>query len=260
MATAEEAAVPDVSPAPIAVHVEDLDIRYRVYAERHLGLADLVARGFRRRESTNVHAVRSVSFAVREGEVVGIVGRNGSGKSTLLQAIGGLIPPSLGSVLVRSDPVLLGVGAVLKPQLSGRRNIHLGCLALGLTSDEIETEMPRMERFCGLGEAMDRPMATYSAGMKARLAFAVATVRAPGILLIDEALAVGDRKFRTHSLRRIREFQAQAKAILMVTHNLNEVRSTCTRAIWLDQGKIKMDGDVESVLEAYIADEDDGSF
>lgn len=258
MAVAEQVASEpaDCEPRPYVVVVEDLHVSFKVFSERDLGLGHMVTRGFQRRESTFVHAVRGASFRISEGEVVGIIGSNGSGKTTLLQSIGGLIPPSSGQVLVRSSPVLLGVGAVLKPQLTGRRNIVLGCLAMGMTSAEIEEEMPAIEKFCGLREAINRPMETYSSGMKARLAFAVATVRVPDILLIDEALAVGDRKFKKRSLRRIRLMQEQAKTIIMVTHNMNEVQTTCNRVIWMNDGAVVMDGAVEEVLEAY---DEDGS-
>lgn len=233
------------------VLVRDLHVRYKVYADRHLTLRRLVSQRFSGREATHVHALRGVSFDIRRGEAVGIVGSNGSGKSTILAAIAGLLPPTSGVVLVRSQPLLLGVNAALKPELSGRRNIVIGSLAMGLAMNEVRAELDQVADYTELGDALDRPLRTYSSGMRARLAFAIATLRTPEILLIDEALAVGDRSFRAKSLERVREMQQEAGTILMVTHNLNEIRSTCSRAIWIDQGEVRHDGDVEDVLDAY---------
>ena len=155
---------------------------------------------------------------------------------------------------VRAQPTLLGVNAALKPELSGHRNIVVGGLAMGLKLTEVRAHMDDIAEFTELGEALDRPLRTYSSGMRARLAFSIATIHTPEILLIDEALAVGDKKFRAKSLARVREMQAEAGTIVMVTHNLDEVRKTCTRAVWLDQGILRMHGEVEPVLEAYESD------
>lgn len=245
---------PPPGTAPVTVAVDGLHVKYKVYADRHLTLRRLVAQRFGGRDATIVHAVRGVSIVVHEGEAVGIVGANGSGKSTLLAAVAGLLPPSEGRVLVSSQPTLLGVNAALKPELSGRRNIVIGALAMGLTMTEVDAELEAVTEYTELDDsALNRPLRTYSSGMRARLAFAVATLRTPDILLIDEALAVGDRYFRAKSLERIREMQADAGTILMVTHNLNEIRSTCSRAIWIDQGEVHADGPVEDVLAAYEA-------
>lgn len=237
--------------APPAIVVSDLHVNFKVYADRMFTLRQLLMGGMRARVAQEVHAVRGVSFQVGVGEVVGVIGANGSGKSTLLRAIAGLLPPSSGSVMVRSQPVLLTVAAALKPELSGYRNITLGCLAMGLPMSEIRERIDDVAEFAELGDALSRPLRTYSSGMRARLAFAIATLQHPDLLLIDEALAVGDRQFRAKSLARIRELQAEAASIVMVTHNLNEIRTTCSRAIWLDDGRIRMDGDTETVLTAY---------
>ncbi|MGA9276985.1 ABC transporter ATP-binding protein [Ilumatobacter sp.] len=243
----------DSSRAPVAVEIEDVDITYKVYEEKYFSARDLVTRGFRGRTSIEVHAVKSVSFDVHVGEAVGIVGSNGSGKSTLLRAIAGLQSLAAGSIRVRGDVSLLGVGAALKPLLSGYRNVMLGGLAMGLEPDEVREKMDEIIDFSGLGAAMGRPMNTYSSGMRARLAFSIATLRVPDILLIDEALAVGDKDFRERSLQRVREIQAAAGTIVMVTHNLNEIRNTCSRVAWLDQGRLVALGDVAEVLERYEA-------
>lgn len=235
------------------VVVSNLHVQYKVYADNRMTLRRLVSQGFRGREATIVHAVRDVSFTAYQGDAIGIVGSNGSGKSTLLAAVAGLLPPAAGSVLVRSQPALLGVNAALKPELSGWRNIYIGALALGIPMAEIRAEIDSVAEYTELGEALNRPLKTYSSGMRARLAFSIATLRTPEILLIDEALAVGDKGFREKSLARVREMQAEAGTILMVTHNLGEIRATCNRAIWLENGGLMLDGDVDEVLAAYEA-------
>jgi teichoic acid transport system ATP-binding protein len=241
------------SNAPLAVEINQVDIKYRVYEEQYFSARELFARGFKGRTSIKVHAVKSVSFDVRIGEAVGIVGSNGSGKSTLLRAIAGLQSLESGSIRVRGEVGLLGVGAALKPTLSGYRNVFLGGLAMGLSRKEIDDRMTEIVEFSGLGEAMGRPMNTYSSGMRARLAFSIATLRTPDVLLIDEALAVGDKEFREKSLQRINDIRAAAGTVIMVTHNLNEIRETCSRAVWLEHGVLQANGPAEDVLGQYEA-------
>jgi teichoic acid transport system ATP-binding protein len=235
----------------LSVKVEGLRIEYKVYEDQPLGFRDLVSRGFKSRRSTLVRAIDRLDLEVRVGEALGIVGSNGSGKSTLLRAIGGLQSPTEGRILVRGEPHLLGVGAALQPALSGYRNVILGGLAMGMSRDEVNSALPEVEEYSGLGEAMARPMKTYSSGMRARLAFSIATLRVPDVLLIDEALAVGDREFRQRSLDRINEIRENASTVIMVTHNLNEIRQTCDRAVWLDRGRLRADGSVAEVLDLY---------
>lgn len=240
-----------------SVVVNDLHVSYAVYEEQRLSMKELAARGFRRRQSRSVEAIRGVSFEVAIGEAVGIVGSNGSGKSTLLRSIAGLQTPTSGSVLVRSQPRLLSVGATLQPKLSGYRNIVLGSLATGIPMRDVEEQINDVIEFAELEGAIDRPLRTYSSGMRARLAFGIATIQSPDIMLIDEALAVGDRRFKRKSLKRIRQMQANAGTIIMVTHNMNEIRKTCSRALWMDEGRIVMDGEMSEVLEAYTDDDPD---
>jgi teichoic acid transport system ATP-binding protein len=241
------------SDADLSVHVRGLHVRYRVYEERPLATRELLRRGLRPRRAIEVHALRGVDLDVVRGEAVGIIGANGSGKSTLLRTIAGLQPLSAGDVLVAGQANLLSVNAALKPQLSGYRNVMLGGLAMGLTVEEIESEMESVIEFSGIGDAINRPMQTFSSGMNARLAFSIATLRVPDVLLIDEALAVGDNVFRERSLERINEIRSHANSVLMVTHNLNEVRKTCSRAVWLDHGQIVENGPVDEVLANYEA-------
>lgn len=244
------------STTPTAVLIEDVHVRYRVLEQQQLGLADIVKRGMRSRRSIEVHAVRGVSLEILTGESVGLLGPNGSGKSTLLRCIAGVQTLASGRVLVSGKPQLLAVNAALDPKLSGRRNIFLGGLAMGLTKAEIENRIGEVVDFAELVDAIDRPMRTYSSGMKARLTFSIATMSEPPILLIDEALAVGDKRFRRKSLERINQIRERASTVVMVTHNLNEIKSTCSRAVWLADGQIVMDGPTDDVVKAYEASED----
>lgn len=236
--------------------IRDLCVSYRVYEDLP-SARSFVSRTLRRRTRTTVDAVRSVTMDFHAGEAVGLIGANGSGKSTLLRTVAGLQPKTSGHVYVSSQPQFLGVAAALKLRLSGYQNVYLGGLAIGLGKAEIDDRMHEVIEFCGLGTAMSRPMQTYSAGMRARLAFSIATLRTPEILLLDEALAVGDRSFRDRSIARINEIKEHANTILLVTHNLSEIRKTCSRAIWMKDGRVERDGGVDDVLSAYEAFVDD---
>lgn len=236
----------------LAVHVVDVDVHYRVFEDQGRSIRDLIQRGPRR--AVDVHALKGVSMDVAVGESVGIVGSNGSGKSTLLRTIAGVQPLTSGQVLVRGEAHLLGVGAALKPTLSGRRNVLLGGLAMGMDRTEIEQRLPEVVEFAGLAESINLPLNTYSVGMRSRLAFAIATLRTPDVLLVDEALAVGDRAFRERSLERLAQLRDGASAVVLVTHNLNEIRRVCTRAVWLERGVVRADGLVSDVLDLYTTD------
>ena len=232
------------------MRVDDVHVSYRVYDDPETGLKQIVAGGRRRRFRT-IRALRGVSFDLRRGETLGVIGPNGSGKSTLLAAMTGLLPLESGWIRGSSRPALLGVSAALRPSLSGRRNIMIGGLALGMTREEVRERLDEIADFAGLGDFLDLPMRTYSSGMRARLLFAIATVRIPEVLLIDEALAVGDQQFRIRSRRRIDEIRAAAGSVVLVTHDLAEVTDGCDRAIWLDAGVIRGQGDPAEVAAAY---------
>jgi teichoic acid transport system ATP-binding protein len=241
----------DAPLPPLSVVVDRVSIRYQLFQEGRVGLRSVVSRGFQGRAKREIHAVENVSFEVRQGESVGLVGANGAGKSTLLAGIAGLLPLTKGAVYARTRPTLLGVAAALQSGLSGRRNIYLGGLALGLSRRQIEQRERQIIEFSGLEDFIDLPMRAYSSGMRARLQFSIATAVAPEILLIDEALSVGDRQFRRRSAKRIDEIRAHAGTIFLVSHNLDEVRRSCTRAIWLDHGVMLMDGLADDVVDAY---------
>lgn len=233
------------------VVIDDLYVTYRVYEERRTRMREVVARGFKSRAYREIQAVRGVSLTAYAGEAVGVIGRNGSGKSTLLRAAAGLLPATRGAVYARYQPSLLGVGAALNASLSGRRNIILGGLALGLSLAEIEEQVDSIVEFADLADFIDLPLKAYSTGMRARLHFAIATAVKPEILLIDEALAVGDQDFKERSWTKIRELQAAAGTIFLVTHSLGEIKNMCQRAIWLDGGRVVEEGPAQKVVAAY---------
>ena len=232
----------------VAIRCTDVHVRYSIRSGRPL-LRDLL-RG-NRPAVTTVDAVRGVTLEVAVGECVGIVGPYGSGKTTLLQAMTGVLPLSSGALRVRSLPTFLGVKAALRPRMTGRANIRIGLLAQGLRRYEVEARLDDVIQFTDLGPSIDLPMETYSSGMRARLHFAIATALTPEILLVDEALAVGDRAFREKSARRLEEHRSAAGTVLLVSHNLNEIRRSCERVIWLDQGRMVLDGPTDEVLGAY---------
>ncbi len=240
------------------VVVEDLHVYYRIRTKVKSkqivvkqNLLDKALRRTRKVALKEVHALKGISFTTHQGEAVAIIGRNGAGKSTLLRAISGLIPARTGSILTSSQPSLLGVNAALMNHLSGRRNIELGGLALGMTPAEVEANMDAIIEFSGLGEFIDLPLSTYSSGMGARLRFAIASSVPQEILMIDEALATGDVNFKKRSQERISELKAKAGTVFLVSHSHSVIRETCTRAIWLDKGNMVMDGPMEEVLSAY---------
>ncbi len=200
---------------------------------------------------SEVHAVRGVSFTVRHGESIGIVGVNGSGKSTMLRAIAGLMPPKSGSVHVSGDPSLLGVNAALMPQLTGERNIMIGGLALGLTPKQVDEKFDEVVEFSGIGDFVYLPMRTYSSGMGARLRFAISSASSPDILMIDEALATGDAAFKERSKSRIEDVRANAGTVFLVSHSISTIEAMCTRVLWMHQGQLVMDGPVHEVADAY---------
>ena len=245
---------PDAKPTVI---VDDLHITYKVFATgKTAGDRDKGRRLRKRspsmRRAREVHALRGVTFTTYEGDAIGVVGANGSGKSTLLQAIAGLIPPASGAVYSEANPTLLRVNAAIMYELSGERNVILGGLALGMSLDGIRAKYQEIVDFAGIKpEFLDLPMRTYSSGMSARLRFAIAASVNHSVLLVDEALSVGDKAFQKRSEARIRELRTQAGTVFLVSHGLPAIQKTCNRAIWIDQGTLRMDGDTEEVIEAY---------
>jgi teichoic acid transport system ATP-binding protein len=243
------------------VVVEGLHVVYRVYgAGTGKGSATTALRRLLlRRASPNVHtvhAVRGVTFTAYRGEAVGIIGSNGSGKSTLLKAIAGLLPAERGRVYTDGQPSLLGVNAALMNDLTGGTNVVLGGLAMGMTQEEVRERYRGIVEFSGIndkGDFISLPMRTYSSGMSARLRFSIAAAKNHDVLMIDEALATGDRAFQKRSEERIRELRKEAGTVFLVSHNNKSIRDTCDRTVWLEKGELLMDGPTEEVMQAYEA-------
>ncbi|QDP96556.1 ABC transporter ATP-binding protein [Microlunatus elymi] len=246
---------PTPQPAEPTVIVDRVHLNYRIVGKRQQGGAAAALRRTLLREPVpgqrSIHAVRGVSFTAYRGEAIGVIGPNGAGKSTLLRAIAGLMAPSRGVVWTRGQASLLGVAAAMMGGMSGDQNILLGCLAIGMTPDEIIDEYDAICDFAGIGDFVHMPMNTYSSGMGARLRFAIAAARVPDILLIDEALTTGDAEFQRRSAQRIRELRENAATVFLVSHGLGTIRETCTRAIWIENGKLVLDGDPDAVVDAY---------
>lgn len=198
-------------------------------------------------------ALKGVNFNIRRGEVVGIVGRNGAGKSTLLQILCGTLSPTGGKVELRGRvAALLELGAGFNPEFSGRENVYLNAAILGIKSEEVDRRFSDIEAFADIGEFMDRPVKLYSSGMYVRLAFAVSACIDPDILIVDEALAVGDAKFQAKCFRRFNELIARGTTVLLVTHSIDQITRHCDRAILLEGGAVQLDGPPKDVANAYL--------
>ena len=266
---------PELRPAPRPSHdrggdrrygvptvvVDDLHVVYRIYGATggSSGNATSALRRMLLRQGEpsyqTVHAVKGVTFSAHRGEAIGIIGSNGSGKTTLLKAIAGLLPAERGKVYTDGQPSLLGVNAALMNDLTGERNVILGSLAMGMSQDDVRTRYEGIVDFSGINEKGDfisLPMRTYSSGMAARLRFSIAAAKTHEVLLIDEALATGDAQFKVKSQKRIEELRKDAGAVFLVAHQLDVVKETCDRVIWIDDGRMIMDGDAEEVVGAYI--------
>lgn len=206
---------------------------------------------FQRRNRIRVDAVKNANFVTYAGECVGILGRNGSGKSTLLRMIAGNETPTTGTVLVSSMPTLLGVSAALQPHLSGRDNVSLGLLAMGLSPAEVGDMRDSVLDWAELVSAGDRPMSTYSSGMKSRLKFAIATAIRRELLLVDEALSTGDATFNAKAKRRMDDFLEDAGTVFIVSHAAGTIEKYCSRVIWIHDGEIIADGKPETITDFY---------
>ena len=235
------------------IRVEDVSVTYRTSLERAPTLrGTLVRLGRRERVIREVEAVRGVSFEVPHGQVLGVVGANGAGKSTLMRTISGILPPTSGRVEIDGRvSTLLALGVGFNRKLSGRENVVLGGLAAGLSREQLHAKYDEIVAFAELEEFMDMPMHTYSSGMYGRLAFSVAVNMDPDILIIDEALSVGDARFRKKSFAKMRELCGEDRTIVLVSHALGSIEELCDAAIWLHKGEMRMWDEPPAVVEAY---------
>jgi ABC-type polysaccharide/polyol phosphate transport system ATPase subunit len=242
-----------------AISLADVTKQYRRYGGRQFAtlksalLSGNLVRNLRPEET--FFALRNVSFDVAGGQTLGVVGRNGSGKSTALKLVAGITKPTSGSVTVRGRiSALIELGAGFHPEISGRENVFINGIMLGLTRREIQHRFDAIVEFAELSEFIDAPVKTYSSGMYMRLGFAVAIHVDPDVLLVDEVLAVGDEGFTHKCLDKFAEFKRRNKTILLVTHSLGMVERFCDTAIWLDGGRKRGDGDPTRVVGAYVTD------
>jgi len=236
------------------IHVEGVSVQYRIPREQLSGIKEYAIRWLQRRlQYRNFWALNDVSIEVQKGEFFGIVGRNGAGKSTLLKVMARVVRPTLGRVVMlgRTAP-LLELGAGFHPELTGRENIFLNGALLGLSRKEIVERFDEIIAFSEIDEFIDAPLRTYSTGMVARLGFSVATSVRPDIMLVDEVLSVGDSQFQEKCLARMSAFQEQGTTIVLVTHSMNRVEAFCERAIWLDGGAIRAQGESSAVVSQYL--------
>jgi ABC-type polysaccharide/polyol phosphate transport system ATPase subunit len=209
-----------------------------------------LASGLKPEES--IAALETVDFAVHKGEAFGVIGGNGSGKSTLLKLVAGMLKPTTGRITVAGRvAALIELGAGFHPEISGRENVFINGAVLGLTRKQIERRYADIVEFSGLGDFMEEPVKNYSSGMYVRLGFAVAVNTDPDVLLVDEVLAVGDEAFAHRCLRRIEEFLASGKTLLLVSHSLDLVEGVCDRVLWLDNGRQRLVGEPRRVIDAY---------
>ncbi len=226
---------------------------YSAYSRPSDRLRELI-RPVRRRGSAEFWALRELSFEVGTGETLCLIGANGSGKSTTLQLAARILRPTAGSVAVKGRvAALLELGAGFHPEFTGRENVRLSAALHGLSNRDTRLRLPEIEDFAEIGDFMDRPVKTYSSGMLVRLAFAVAISVEPEILLVDEALAVGDYYFRQRCMRRVHELRAKGVTILFVSHSMADVQALGTRALWLDKGRVADQGDPSTVVRKYLA-------
>ncbi len=235
------------------IELEHVSVRYQVPDERIGSFKEYIIRSLQNKvRSHDFLALTGVDLVVYKGETFGIIGPNGAGKSTLLKVVSRVLVPKSGRVRIHGKVApLLELGAGFHPELTGRENIFLNGTLLGHTQREIRLRLDEILDFAQVGGFIDAPLRTYSSGMVARLGFAVATAWEPEILVLDEILAVGDEEFRKKCDERMKGFQENGTTILLVSHDMETVQNLCTRAVWLEQGRIKTAGKVSEVICAY---------
>ena len=237
-----------------AIEANDVTLIFNMASESLTNLKEYFIKLIRRELFfKEFRALKNISFKVRRGEVVGLVGTNGSGKSTMLKIIAGVLEPSEGACVVRGNIApLIELGAGFDPELTARENIYLNGSLLGYTKEFIDDNLEGIIEFAELRDFMDMPLKNFSSGMTARIAFAIATITEPDILIVDETLSVGDVFFQEKCERRIQRFiESGDVTVLFVSHSISQVERICQRAIWIEKGDLRMDGPVNEVCEAY---------
>ncbi len=237
----------------IMISVKDVGVCFRMDANRTTNLKEWAVRALKRQNKVeNFWALRNVSFDVCKGEVLGLIGRNGAGKSTLLKVISGIIKPQEGNVIRGARVVpMLELGSGFDMELTGTENIFLNGAILGYTKHFLEEKYDSIVEYSELGEFINMPLKTYSSGMLARLAFSVATMVKPDVLIVDEILAVGDEHFQKKSHERMMELMSGGTTVLFVSHNISQIRKMCQHVVWIDHGHVKMMGEAADVCDQY---------
>lgn len=235
------------------IEVSDVTMRFRMNSDRILSLKEFVTTALRGKLSyREFTALDHVSFTVKKGETLGLIGRNGAGKSTMLKVISGILKPTEGSVMCHGNVVpMLELGSGFDMDLTGRENIFLNGAILGYSEEFLNAKYDEIVEFSELGQFIGIPIRNYSSGMLARLAFSIATVVRPEILIVDEILAVGDAQFQEKSKRRMMELMGGGTTVLFVSHSIEQIREMCSRVVWLEKGQVKQLGQAEEVCLAY---------
>ncbi len=230
------------------VIVKNVYKKYKMHKKSSEKLLDVILPGG---YGEDFYALQDISFTATKGDVIGLVGVNGSGKSTLSNIISGVIPPTSGTVETRGQTSLIAIASGLNNQLTGRENIELKCLMLGFNKKQIKEMEPEIIDFADIGKFIDQPVKKYSSGMKSRLGFAISVTVDPDILVIDEALSVGDQAFAQKSKNKMFEFKEKGKTIFFVSHAMGQIKEFCEKALWLEYGEIKAYGPVSEVIPEY---------
>jgi len=235
------------------IEVSDVTMRFRMNNDKIMSLKEFVTTAIRGKLNYNEFtALEHVSFDVKKGETLGLIGHNGAGKSTMLKVISGILKPTEGSVSCHGNIVpMLELGSGFDLDLTGRENIFLNGAILGYSEEFLNEKYEEIVEFSKLGQFIEMPIRNYSSGMLARLAFSIATVVKPEILIVDEILSVGDANFQEKSRRRMMELMGGGITVLFVSHSLDQIREMCNRVVWLDHGQVKMYGPAEEVCDAY---------
>lgn len=235
------------------IEVQNVTMRFHMNSDRILSLKEFVTTALRGKLKYDTFtALEQVSFQVKRGETLGLIGRNGAGKSTMLKIISGILKPTEGEVHCYGNVVpMLELGSGFDFDLTGRENIFLNGAILGYSREFLESKYEEILAFSELGEFIHSPIRNYSSGMLARLAFSIATVVRPEILIVDEILSVGDADFQAKSRRRMTELMSGGATVLFVSHDLSQIREMCNRVIWLEHGRVKLCGETDEVCSAY---------
>ena len=235
------------------IEVSDVSMRFRMNSDRIMSLKEFVTTALRGKlRYQEFTALEHVSFTVKKGETLGLIGRNGAGKSTMLKVISGILKPTAGRVTCHGNVVpMLELGSGFDMDLTGKENIFLNGAILGYSEEFLKAKYDEIVAFSELGQFIGAPIRNYSSGMLARLAFSIATVVQPEILIVDEILAVGDAQFQEKSKKRMLELMGGGTTVLFVSHSIEQIREMCKRVVWLEQGRMKAMGTAEDVCQAY---------